>query len=131
MPGRRFAPILIAHGLIQASFLTPAPKAKRGPSWPFAMGDSWLITRTGLDAGALGLLGTVLVATTVAASPWPGSPLSAPSQSGWFGPTAVGATIASVALLTFFFHPWIVLGFVVDAVVIWAVIAQRWTPGQG
>jgi hypothetical protein len=45
----------------------------------------------------------------------------------WTAGVAVGA-IASLALLVLFFHPWLVLGVVIDVVLLWAVLAARWVP---
>lgn len=127
------AGILAAHGLIHASFLSPAPPATAGgPPWPFDMAKSWLVTQAGLDAGQVGVLGTVLVALTVA-----GFGLAALAAAGWlvpgelWRPLIVGAVAASGLLLTFFFHPFLVLGFLIDAAILWAVLVMSWNPAFG
>jgi hypothetical protein len=76
------AGFLAAHGLIHASFLSPVPPATAGgPPWPFDMAKSWLVTRAGLDAWPVTLLGTALVALTVIG--FAGSALGA---AGWIVP---------------------------------------------
>jgi hypothetical protein len=124
-----FGIFLVAHGLIHASYLTPAPaQSPGGPQWPFELGRSWLVTGFGLDAGMVRGLGVVLVAITVVAFAgaglaWLG--LIVP-LSWWPALTVIGAA-ASAALLALFFHPWIALGFVIDAVLLWLVLGGGWT----
>ena len=63
-----FAAFIAAHGLIHASYLSPTPaRTAGGPEWPFELGRSWLVSGLGLDAGAVRLIGTVLIAVTVTA----------------------------------------------------------------
>jgi hypothetical protein len=124
-----FGLLLLAHGLIHASYLAPAPPAKAGgPEWPFDMAKSWLVTGLGLDLGAVRTIGTVLVAVVVigfalAALSWLG--VGVPQE--WWPPLAVSSAVASAVLLGAFFHPWLVLGFVIDAVLLWLVLGAAWT----
>jgi hypothetical protein len=125
-----FAAFLAAHGLIHASYLSPTPaRTAGGPEWPFEMGRSWLVSGLGLDAGAVRLIGTVLIAVTVTAFL-----LAALSTAGWLVPEGwwlsliVLGSVASAAQLLVFFHPWLVLGLAIDAVLIWLALVSRWTP---
>jgi hypothetical protein len=127
------AGFLAAHGLIHASFLSPVPPATAGgPPWPFDMAKSWLVTRAGLDAWPVTLLGTALVALTVIG--FAGSALGA---AGWivpaelWRPLVAGSVAASALLLTVFFHPFLLLGFVIDAAIVWAVFVLSWNPSLG
>jgi hypothetical protein len=73
-------------------------------------------------------LGTALVAATLA-----GFTLAALAALGigpaglWSGALTLGAA-ASIGVLVLFFHPWLVLGFAIDAVVLWAALVARWAP---
>jgi hypothetical protein len=125
------AAFLAAHALIHISFLTPAPPVTAGgPEWPFQTSHSWLVTRFGLDPGIAHGLATVLVATTI------GLLLAAAGSTvGWLPATwwpslVVLGAVSSLATLVVFFHPWLVLGVVIDLVLLWATLAAGWTPSS-
>ena len=123
---------LLAHGLIHASFISPRPPATAGgPEWPFELSRSWLLSPLGLDGDLSRALGVLLLVVTVVTFS-----IAAASAAGVVGQTlfapAVGAgAIASLALLVLFFHPWLVLGIAIDAVLLWAAFVARWTPQGG
>jgi len=121
---------LAAHGLIHASFLSPAPpRTAGGPEWPFEMTRSWLVTGLQLDPGIVRGAGAGLVAASVGLLL-----LAALSSIGWLVPAswwptvAVAGAVASLATLLLFFHPWLVLGVAIDLVLIWLVVAIGWQP---
>jgi hypothetical protein len=120
---------LLGHAGIHAAFLTPRPQATAGgPEWPFELGRSWLLGPIGLDFGLVRVLGYALVAATLG-----GFALAALATMGllpaglWGAGVALGS-VASLALLGLFFHPWLVLGVAIDLVLLWAVLIQTWTP---
>jgi hypothetical protein len=124
------AAFLAAHALIHASYLTPAPpRTADGPEWPFEMAHSWLVTGAGLDPALVRALGTALVVTTLALLLAAGL-----ATVGWMLPQAwwpalvVGGAVTSVLTLALFFHPWLALGIVIDAGLLWAVLVAEWTP---
>jgi hypothetical protein len=124
------AAFFAGHALIHLSYLTPAPpRTAGGPEWPFEMGRSWLVTSLGADPGLVRPLGTALVVVTVAM--FLGAALS---TAGWLVPTAwwpslvLGGAVASTLTLALFFHPWILLGLAIDAVLVWAVLVADWLP---
>jgi len=129
VPKLLIAGFLFAHGAIHASFLSPRPPATAtGPQWPFEIARSPLLTPLGIGSAELRLVGLALVATTVA-----GFALAAVASLGlvpaglW--PVGVGlGSIASIVLLAIFFHPWLVLGVVIDVALLWAVLANGWAP---
>lgn len=125
-----FAAFLVGHGLIHASYFTPVPpRTAGGREWPFEMGRSWLVTGVGLDAGPVRLAGSLLIAVTVVAFVLAAlSTVGFGVPSGWWLPLVVIGSMASAAQLLLFFHPWLVLGLLIDAVLIWAAFAMRWTP---
>jgi hypothetical protein len=126
------AGFLLAHALIHVAFLTPPPPATAdGPTWPFATDRSWLVRRSGLDPGLLHILAASLVAVTVA-----GFAMAALVLLGvlpvdlWPAAIAIGAT-ASLGLLVACFHPWLVLGVVIDVALLWASLVAAWVPATG
>jgi hypothetical protein len=48
----------------------------------------------------------------------------------WFTGLVVAGSVASIVLLVLFFHPWLVLGLVIDAVLLWAALINGWTPSS-
>lgn len=132
MPARLLlAGFLLAHAAIHAGFVSPAPaQTAGGPTWPFALDRSWLLSPLGLDSGLVRVLGLALSAATFG-----GYALAALATLGilpagvWAGTVAVG-TIASAALLLVFFRPWLAVGVGLDLVILWAVLLQSWTPDR-
>ena len=123
------AALLLGHAGIHASFVAPRPPATAGgPEWPFDLGRSWLLGPLGMDSGLVRILGSGFVAATLA-----GFALAALATVGllpaglWSPGVAIGS-VASLALLCLFFHPWLVLGVAIDLVMLWAVLIQSWTP---
>jgi hypothetical protein len=81
-----------------------------------------------VDSGLVRTLGYALVAATLA-----GFALAALATVGllpaglWSVGVAIGS-VASLAMLGLFFHPWLVLGLAIDLVLLWAVLVQNWVP---
>lgn len=122
--------LLAAHGLIHMSYLAPVPAAQPGAwHWPFEIARSWLVTGLGVDANLVRMTAMPLIAITVigfVAAGLAAAGLVVPDA--WFRPLLVVAAIASVGLLAILFDPIIVLGFVIDAVLLWAVLGNGWNP---
>jgi hypothetical protein len=123
------AAFLAAHALIHVSYLTPAPpRTADGPEWPFELSRSWLVTALQLDPAVARAIGTALVGGTVvllvaaalAAAGWV-------VPSGLWAPLVAAGSVASLLTLTLFFHPWLLLGFAIDAALLWAVLVG-WRP---
>lgn len=123
-----FGLFLLAHGLIHASYLSPAPPANpAAPDWPFSMARSWLVTGLRVDIDIVRAVGTLLVVVVVAGFALSGLAwLGILVPAGWWPGLVIGSASASVILLAAFFHPWIVIGFVIDAVLLWLVLAASW-----
>lgn len=126
------AAFLVGHALIHVSYLTPAPpRTAGGPEWPFEMARSWLVTGVGLDPGLVRPLGTALVIVTsamfVAAAL---ATMSWVVPAAWWPAVTVGGAVASLMTLVLFFHPWLVLGIGIDAVLIGAVLIAGWLPAS-
>jgi hypothetical protein len=130
LPAAFAALFLAAHGLVHASFLSPAPPAKPGsPQWPFDLAHSWLLGPLGLDGAVSRVVGIVLLVVTVAAYAIAALAVIGVTPPAWFAPSVVAGSIVSLAMLALFFHPWLTLGLVIDVVLLWAVLANHWAPG--
>ncbi|MEO8247418.1 MAG: hypothetical protein ABI622_09905 [Chloroflexota bacterium] len=124
------AAFLAAHALIHASYLSPAPaQTAGGPEWPFTMGRSWLVTGLHLEPRLVTSIGTLLIVTTVAvlllaalATVGIGMP------SAWWPYLVTAGAGLSIASLAIFFHPWLILGLAIDAVLLWSVLVADWMP---
>jgi hypothetical protein len=124
------AGFLAAHGLVHALYLAPRPPAREGaPAWPFDLAHSWLVSRAGQDVRVVALVGTALAIATVA-----GFGLSALATAGWIVPVALWPMLVllsaatSALLLAIFFHRYLLVGFLIDAVLVWAVLVMSWNP---
>ena len=124
--------ILVGHGFVHILFGLPkaeqAAAQESDAAWPFDLSRSWLVSASHRE-GLVRLVALALVALVV-----PGFVLAGLSTMGIIvpgdccQPLIVGSAIASVALLTIAFSPVLALGFAIDAVFIWLVVAMAWTP---
>lgn len=123
------AAFLFAHGVIHLSYLSPRPPATAsGPSWPFALDRSWVLSPLGLGRDAMRGLGLALAVVTLAAFTVSAAVvLGLVPQALWSPTVALGAA-SSIALLVLFFHPWLVLGVAIDLAILAAALVARWTP---
>lgn len=122
---------LLAHAAIHVGFIAPPPPATAdGAAWPFATDRAWSVTRLGLDPALLRWLVLGLIAATVA-----GYAVAAMTALGilptsiWPAAIAIGS-IASLGLLVVCFHPWLVLGVVIDVALLWSSLVVGWQPGE-
>jgi hypothetical protein len=119
--------LLVAHGFIHVSYLTPAPpRTAGGPEWPFELTRSWLVTGLSLDPGLVRGLGVALVATTVALLVGAGLATVGWLPAAWWTGLATAGALSSLA--TLFFHPWLVLGIAIDLAIAWAALVAAWQP---
>lgn len=123
------AAFLLAHAAIHAGFVSPRPVAKPGaPPWPFDLNRSWVFSRLRVRPQVVGALGLALVAATLG-----GFALAAVATLGilpasaWDPAVAVGS-LASLALLVLFFHPWLVVGVAIDVLLLWVALVAGWSP---
>jgi hypothetical protein len=111
---------IIAHGLIHLSYLTPAPQEADG--WPFHIKHSWLLSPLGFDSitRPVGLFLSILTALAFVLSGL--GLLGIPGLNGlWQTSLLVGAA-ASVVLLVLFWDRKLILGLVIDAVLVVALL---------
>jgi hypothetical protein len=131
LPRLLLAAFLVAHGLVHLLFFSPPPPANEGgPSWPFALDRSWILTPLGLGADTTRMLGIALIALTIA-----GFALAAVVAIGvlpsslWVPAIVIGA-VASLAVLGLFYRPWLTLGVAIDVVLLWFVLIANWSPAS-
>lgn len=127
------AALLFAHGWVHVMFVFPQPEraatTASGTQWPFDMGSSWLITGAGIDAGLVRSVGvTLMVAVAVAFLLAALSTVGLLIPAGWWGGLVIGSAVGSALLLTLFFSPTFLLGFAIDVVLVWWVLASVWSP---
>lgn len=123
------AAFLLAHAGIHASFLAPRPPATAGgPEWPFALGHSWVLSPFGLPSDSVRIVGMALIAVVIAAYAFAALTAVGIAPGALWVPAIVIGSVASLAILVLFFHPWLVLGVAIDVVLVWAVLIAGWTP---
>jgi hypothetical protein len=130
LPALVIAVLLVAHGLVHALYLVPAPPARPGaPAWPFDLRTSRVLTHIG--AGGAQAVGGLLVLVIVAAYAVAAVTLLGVGPAAWFPGAVVAGSVASLVLLAIAFHPWLVLGIAIDLVLIGAVVLGGWAPPGG
>jgi hypothetical protein len=130
------AATLFGHGWVHVMFMVPLPArtatsataSDEAFSRTFDLGRSWLV-HAGLDVHLVRAIGTLLVLVTVV-----GFMLAALSTVGWLVPAAwwpglvIGSSVASILLLAVALNPTLILGFGINAVLLWVALASLWTP---
>jgi hypothetical protein len=125
------AVFLLAHGLIHALFVVPAPESEaERASWPFELADSWILRPLGLDAALARPLGSALVVLTVVAFAVAAILTLGVGPAAWWAPAVAIASIVSLAVLVLFFDRWLLIGVAIDAVLLWVALASGWTPAD-
>lgn len=116
---------MIAHGLIHASYLTPKPD---DPNYPFHFDKGWFAQIVGSIAPTVGLL---LVVVTIACFALAGlGILGVPGLLGIAKIMVIIGAVSSLLVLILFWHPWLVLGIVIDAVLLYAALKLNWPTAQ-
>ena len=123
---------LIAHGLVHAG-LAAAPNPVDQDAKPGAFftspGRSWLLPRIGLNPAAVQWIGIILVALATL-----GFVLAGLGVFGISGLTTIWRTVAvfsscvSLLLLVLFWHPWLIVGVLIDIGILVALLWVKWSP---
>jgi hypothetical protein len=126
--------LLIAHGLITAAFSAGCFKPGapvQNPSWltgwPTGMGQSWLLTPSGLERAPVTTLGGLLFLVSGAALIGAGL-----SLLGWLVPPAWTHTLAltgaglGLFMLVLYLHPFYLIGIAADAGLLASVLWVHW-----
>lgn len=126
-----FTLFLIAHGLVHAG-LAAAPNPNDTDSKPgafFTSPDrSWLLRRFGLNPSIVQWIGIILVAIATLGFVLAG--LGVFGVAGlaeiWRTVTVISA-ILSLVLLILFWHPWLIVGVLIDAGLLVALLWRNWS----
>ena len=116
---------LIAHGYIHFSLTkvpVPATGAMRTPFWPGwwrkDVDPLWLASRMGLPETVVRIAGSMLWLATLLGFTLAGlGILGVPGLNAIWQGMAIGGSIASLLLLGFYWHPWLVAGVLIDLAV--------------
>ena len=120
---------LMAHAAIHFSFLQPAPAPAAGaPSWPFDLTRSWLLTPLGLDGSVTRTFGVGLLLVLGLGYAAATGVMMGILPERLFAPSIIVGASASLMLLALFFHPWLVLGVVIDFVLLYLILGTSWAP---
>ena len=121
---------LIAHGLVHAGLAAAPipndPNAKPGAFFT-ATARSWLLPRLGLNPPAVQWIGIILVALATL-----GFVLAGLGVFGVSGLTTVWRTVAiisacvSLLLLVPFWHPWLIMGVLIDIGILITLLWAKW-----
>jgi len=125
------AAFLLAHAGIHAAYVSPRPPATAGgPPWPFDLNGSWLLTRLGVEGDIPRILAMILIAATIGGYALAALAATGIAPDAIWRPALLTGSIASIALLGVFFHPWLVLGVAIDVVLLWSVLVGGWSPDR-
>lgn len=121
---------LIVHGLVH-SFLAIAPNPGDPDGKPgafFTTGErSWLLSQSGLDAPAIRWIGIILVALSTLGFVLAGlGILGVPGLVTIWRTVAVVSACLSLLLLILFWHPWLIIGVLIDIAVLIALLWAKW-----
>ncbi|MBK5109072.1 MAG: hypothetical protein JJE12_13120 [Anaerolineales bacterium] len=121
---------LIAHGLVHAG-LAAAPNPSDPDAKPgafFTSPDrSWLFHQLGLDASVVQWIGITLVVLSTLGFVLAGlGVFGVPGLDEIWRTIAVVSTIISLVLLVLFWHPWIIVGVLIDIGVLVSLLWTNW-----
>lgn len=129
LPRLVLAAFLLGHAAVHAGYLSPRPaETIGGPSWPFDLAHSWVLSPLGVGGDTLRILGFTLFALVLASFA-----LAAIAAVGflpagvWGWSTVIGAA-GSLAMLILFFHPYLAVGVAIDLLALYTVLVLGWTP---
>lgn len=127
-----FALFLIAHGLVHAG-LAAAPIPNDPDSKPGAFFTaptrSWLLPQLGLNNSAIQWIGIGLVVLSTAGFVLAGlGVLGVPGLNTVWRTITVISSCLSLLLLILFWHPWLIVGVLIDVGLLIALLWLKWPP---
>ena len=127
------AALILGHGLAHLAFVVPAPDPPRTAGarmpWPFDLGDSWLVGRFGVNpriVRAAGMATTAVAVVTALLAALATVGIAIPAD--WWPGLVVALVVSSMLLLTLRFSPAFLVGFGIDAALLWLVFLSGWRP---
>ena len=131
MPSLIVALFVFIHGAIHLCYLAPRPPATAdGPIWPFTLDRSWVLSRADTPA-EVRLIGLALTSVTFATFTLAAMSIAGVVPASLAAVALVLGAGSSIALLVLFFHPWLMLGLVIDITLLLAVTVAEWSPTIG
>lgn len=125
-----FALFLIAHGLVHAGLAAaPNPDDPDAGAGAFFTSPkrSWLFLRLGIDQRIVQWIGIILVVITVFGFVLAGlGVFGVPGLAGLWRSIAVVSSIISLILLVLFWHPWLIIGVLIDSAIIISMLWIKW-----
>jgi len=119
----------MAHAAIHFGFVSPAPAPAAGaPPWPFDLTRSWLLTPLGMDGSLTRTLGVGLLLVLSLGYAAATLVMMGILPERLFAASIIAGASASLLLLALFFHPWLVLGVVIDVALLYLVLGTSWAP---
>lgn len=123
------AAVLIGHGVVHTMFAVSPDPTSGGPEWPFDMARSWPVIGAGLDLNLVRTIGLALI--VIVAGGFAIAALSTVGlvvPAGWWQAAVGSSAVTSMVVLVLFFHPQLVLGLGIDAVLLWTIATRAWAP---
>ena len=120
---------LILHGLVHAILaMVPSPGAAE-PVFATFFSKSWLLSGLGLSESAGKPLALILAAIATIGFIMTGlALLDFLVPFDWWQTLAVVSAVVSLLLLVIFWHPYVIVGVVIDGVILVVVLFTEWTP---
>ena len=121
---------LIAHGLVHTGLASAPnpndPDAKPG-SFFTSISRSWLLPQLGLNEAAVKWMGIILVALATLGFVLAGlGVFGVPGLSEIWRTVAVVSAGVSLLLLVLFWHPWLIVGVLIDISILIALLWAKW-----
>lgn len=117
--------MLLIHGLIHVaiygSSLSTAPAVPGQGA--FRLAHSWILSPLGLQGTGLKIIGTPLWIVAGLGFVTAGLAVFHVLPSAWWQGLAVAAAVASLLLIGFFWHPWLIAAIVADVAVLVGLLA--------
>jgi hypothetical protein len=122
----------IAHGLVHAGLAAATnpndPESKPGAFFTSPQ-RSWLLPKVGLGPATIQWIGIILVALATLGFVLSGlGVFGVPGLSEIWRTVAVVSAVVSLLLLVLFWHPWQIVGVLLDMGILVALLWVKWSP---